>query len=91
METIISSLVSAFTAIVVCVITQVSGQKKQAAEFDKQISLIDYKLTELTEKVSKHNNLVERVYHLEEQGSVQEERQKVANNRISDLERRVEQ
>ena len=57
---------------------------------DKTIALIDYKLTELTKRVDKHNNTIERTYRLEEQMALQEEKMKVANHRIDDLERKAE-
>ena len=56
----------------------------------KSAALIAYRLEELEKKVQKHNNLVERTYHLEEQAALQEEKIKVANHRIEDLERQVE-
>ena len=40
-------------------------------------------------KVDKHNNLVERTYHLEEQQALLEKDIKVANHRISDLEEKA--
>lgn len=46
-----------------------------------------YKLDELTKRVDKHNNVVERTYNIEERLSVQEEQIKVANHRIEDLEK----
>ena len=51
---------------------------------------MEYKLDELTKRVDKHNNTIERTYRLEEQMSLQEEKMKVANHRIDDLERKVE-
>ena len=77
--TVLSSLISASVAIVVCVITQYAQSKKT-------IALIEYKIEELTKKVEKHNNLIERTYRLEEQSHVHDEQIKVANHRISDLE-----
>ena len=55
----------------------------------KSTALIAYRLEQLEQKVSKHNNLVERTYALEEHAALMEERQKVANHRIDDLERDV--
>jgi hypothetical protein len=49
--------------------------------------LISYRLEQLEQKVDKHNNMVERTYALERRADVMEEKQKVANNRIADLER----
>ena len=53
----------------------------------KASALIAYRLEELEQKVAKHNGLVERTYHLEEAAAVFEEKLKVANHRIDDLER----
>ena len=53
----------------------------------KSTALIAYRLEELEAKVSKHNNLVERTYALEEAVSLLDERVKVANHRITDLEK----
>ena len=77
METIIAALVSAGAAILVCVINH-----------NKTVALMEFKIDQLTEQVRKHNNLVERMYKVEEQTSIQEEKLKVANHRIDDLERR---
>lgn len=48
--------------------------------------LTNYRISQLEDKVSKHNNLIERTYHLEEEVAVYEEKMKVANHRIDDLE-----
>ncbi len=53
----------------------------------KSTALIVYRLEQLEQKVSKHNKLVERTYALEESVALLEERQKVANHRIDDLEK----
>lgn len=50
-------------------------------------ALIAYRLEQLEDKVSKHNNLVERMYKVEEATVLQEEQIKVANHRILDLEK----
>lgn len=52
----------------------------------KSAALIAYRLEELEKKVAKHNGLVERTYHLEEAAALMEEKIKVANHRIDDLE-----
>ena len=52
----------------------------------KSAALIAYRLEELERKVQAHNNLVERTYKLEERTEIQEEKIKVANHRIDDLE-----
>ena len=48
--------------------------------------LINYRLEQLENKVNKHNNIIERTYELEKRESVLEEKLRVANNRIKDLE-----
>ena len=52
-------------------------------------ALIAYRLEQLEQKVNKHNNLVERTYALEEATALADERIRVANRRIADLERRT--
>ena len=60
--------------------------KATKEQHDKTIALIDYKLEELTKRVDKHNNVIERVYKLEQDEAVLEEKIDVANHRIADLE-----
>ena len=48
--------------------------------------LTGYRIDRLEEQVKKHNNLIERVFKLEEHGAVIDEQIKVANHRITDLE-----
>ena len=48
--------------------------------------LTEYRLKELEKKVEKHNNLVERMFILEDRINVHEEKIRVANHRIEDLE-----
>ena len=50
--------------------------------------LTNYRVEQLEKKVEKHNQVVERVYKLEQENAVQNEEIKVANHRIDDLERR---
>ena len=91
MEAIISALIGAAGAIIVCVIQSNAQHQKQQAQFDKAIDLIEYKIDQLTMKVEKHNNLVERTYKLEEVATLHEEKIKVANHRIDDLEGKKEE
>lgn len=53
----------------------------------KSSALIAYRLEQLEKKVELHNNAVERLYKVEKEQEVMEERIKVANHRIDDLER----
>ncbi|MCI8913764.1 MAG: hypothetical protein HFF38_06505 [Lawsonibacter sp.] len=51
--------------------------------------LTQYRLEQLEKKVQAHNHLVERMYQVEERTELQEEKIKVANHRIGDLEKAV--
>ncbi len=53
--------------------------------------LTSYRLEQLEKRVQAHNNLIERTYKLEERTELQEEKIKVANHRIEDLENEVRQ
>jgi len=75
-ETFWGAVVSGGVAIIVCLITQLSTK-----------SLIAYRIGELEKKVDAHNKLIERTYRLEERTEIQEEKIKVANHRIDDLEK----
>lgn len=72
--------------IIVAIIAMIGTVSGSYFSNRKSQALIAYRLEQLEEKVNKHNNLVERTYKLEEQSAVMEEKIKVANNRIADLE-----
>lgn len=55
----------------------------------KSTALIAYRLEQLEEKVNKHNQVVERTFHLEDNDKLLEEKIKVANHRIDDLEKKA--
>lgn len=50
-------------------------------------NLTNYRIEQLEKKVEKHNNLITRTYKLEQEFAVMDERVRVANHRIEDLER----
>ena len=81
MEAIVASCISAAVTLLVCMINNHSQQEKTRA-------LVEYKIEELTKRVDKHNNTIERTYKLEQDVSVMEEQIRVANHRIKDLEER---
>lgn len=60
---------------------------KLEAQLDKQTALLEQRLGQLSERVEKHNSVIERTYKLEELTALQEEKIKVANHRIDDLEK----
>lgn len=50
--------------------------------------LTTYRIEQLEKKVDKHNQVIDRVYKLEQHAAVINEEIKVANHRIADLEER---
>ncbi len=48
--------------------------------------LTNYRLEQLEKKVEKHNSVIERTYQLEKEQEVEEEKIKVINHRLDDLE-----
>ena len=49
--------------------------------------LTNYRIEQLEKKVDKHNNLVERVYRIEQHEAVIDNKLKTADHRIKDLEK----
>ena len=56
------------------------------AGIHKANELTNYRIKQLESKVNKHNNLIERTYNIEQQIAVLDNREKVTENRLSDLE-----
>ena len=50
-------------------------------------ALVVYRLEQLEKKVDRHNSVIERTYKLEQSVCIIEEKMKVANHRIDDLEK----
>jgi len=57
------------------------------AKIEGDIAVIKTKLSDLEAKVDKHNAVIERTFKLEQRAELLEERQKVANHRIDQIER----
>ena len=77
------ALASSIAVGVLSLIGTVYGSRSGVKEANR---LVNYKIDELTARVNKHNNLIERVYKLEQHEAVVDEKIDVANHRISDLE-----
>ena len=80
------ALIAAAATLLVCLINNYYQQKQAEKKHDETISLIAYKLEQLTKKVDLHNNAVERLYEVEKRLGIDEEKIKVSNHRIDDLE-----
>ena len=76
MENIIVALITGGLAFLGTALSNISTHSKTM-----------YRIEQLEKKQDIHNHVIERVYELEKVTEVIEERQKVANNRIADLER----
>ena len=92
--TVISSSITALITLIVCLINSDSANRKMQEdlrlmlndfknEIDKNRVVTDEKIKALTEETKKHNSLVERTYRLEAENDVQ-------NEKISELERKVD-
>ena len=57
-------------------------------EVKNEVSLIKKDIKDLEEKQDKHNSLIERVYDIEATLKVMDNREKVSEHRIEDLERK---
>ncbi len=79
-DAIIVALITGGLSLIGVIISNSTTAKNMDAKLDKQQAIMDTKLEELTREVRSHNNFAQRVPVLEEQ-------MKVANHRISDLEK----
>lgn len=53
-----------------------------------KIEVLQKEMEELKEETKKHNQVIERTFKLEEHAAVLDEKVKVVNNRIADLEKK---
>lgn len=82
----IEAIITGAVAIIVCMINNAVQRKAAEEQHNTTIALIEYKLDQLTKKVELHNNAVERLYKVEKKIEVYDEKFKVANHRLDDLE-----
>ena len=95
-DAIVVALIALAGQVVIALISNlglVSKLDKQSEVDDTkihgEIDVIKNEVTSLRQEVQKHNGLIERTYKLEERVSVNEEKIRVANNRIADLEQKA--
>ena len=84
---IIVGLITAAGAVLCQFIIAYTGRKSAQTERAESQKLIMYRLEQLETKVTLHNNVIDRVYKLEQQAEIDKEKIAVANHRIDDLER----
>ena len=79
METIFSALITGSLALLGVIVTNISSNKKVENSIKTSQAVTDCKIEELTREVREHNNFARRV-------PVVEEKIKVINHRLEDLE-----
>lgn len=85
-EGIIISIITGVLALAGVIITAVINNKSTKKTLKEQTDLTLYRIDQLEKKQDKHNTLIERMYKVEDRLNVIDEKIKVANNRIKDLE-----
>ena len=89
LATILSVSIPAVSLIVVQIIISMTQDNANKVRYDMTIKEIKEDIARLESKQDKHNDLIERVYKLEEANAVQDNRLAVADHRLSDLESKV--
>ena len=87
-DSIITSLMTGGLTLLGVIYTVRKQHDVTVEELRFEIRTIKKDIKDLEDKQDKHNKVVERVYELEKAAEVLEERQKTANHRIDDLERK---
>jgi len=82
METIIATIITGGISLIGVIITNISSNKKIETQLKIQQAVTDTKIEGLTREVRMHNNFAQRV-------PILEEKMKVSNHRIENLERKV--
>lgn len=80
-------MIPAASLIIVQLIISAKERRVQDVKFDDAIKEVKNDIGRLEKKVEKHNNFIERVYELEKDVNLHDEKIKVANHRIEDLEK----
>ena len=101
-EAVIVALVSGGLTLAGTILTVVLSHKSTIQTLEKnseladqqikgEIGIVNEKIEELSRRVERHNQVIDRTYELERRADVMEEKIKVANARIKDLEGGVQQ
>ena len=83
------ALISGIFTFAGILITVIAGNRKTAEQIAAQSKLTQYRIQQLEERVNTHNQLIDRMYHAEEEIRISKEKISVANHRIEDLEKKV--
>ena len=85
-EGIIIALITAGLSLIGVIITVKQGNNKTEKTVKAQTDLTLYRIEQLEKKQDVHNNLIDRMYKVEDRLNVLTEKVKVENHRIDDLE-----
>ena len=80
---ILAAIITGGLSLVGVILSNRAASSRMQAQLEKQQAITDTKLEELTREVRAHNNFAQRV-------PVLEEKLKVADHRIEDLEQKLE-
>ena len=83
---IVGALITGAFTVLAVVITNTYQNRRVAEDMAVKLALIKQEIETLSDRVDKHNSVIERTYKLEQRTAVLEEKAKVANHRITDLE-----
>lgn len=89
-EEITIALITAAVTLAVCLINNIFQNRKNREQNQTNTELLNYKLTQLSDRVDKHNNLVERMYHLEQKVAVHLEHAEGVEEKVNHLEEMAE-
>ena len=88
-EGIIIALITLCGTLIGVFVSAKTTQDKVSQQLETQQAVTETKIDHLTEEVRRHNEFAQRIPHIEGRLDVLDERVKVANNRIKDLEDRT--
>jgi hypothetical protein len=80
------AIITGIVAILVCIINNWVQYNKTRQETDKTVALIELRLSELSDRVDRHNQVIERTYKLEESTALQDAELKRLNERLKIME-----
>ena len=80
------AIITGIVAICVCIINNWVQYNKTKQETDKTVALIQAELATLSDRVNRHNQIVERTYKLEESTALQDAELKRVNERLKVVE-----
>lgn len=86
--TITAALITAAVTIAVVIITNNYQNRRIIQLMEIKLALINQTIQTLSDRVEKHNSVIDRTYKLETDTEVLAEKLKVADHRIADLEAR---